>query len=99
MKIIWTRKIIKKRAKLGRAGRSDVLDALDDVVHLLTVYDLRSRFVLRERYKDHMLKGHRKHMRELHLHYDDLLLYWIQHSDKTVTLIDIVTHEELQKRK
>lgn len=38
-------------------------------------------------------------MRELHLAYYDLLLYWVEHANGTITLIDIVTHEELRKRK
>lgn len=99
MRIKWSTKIVKKRAKFERADRTDVIAALDDVIYLLVAFDRRSQFILQERYKDHPLKGHRQGMRELHLAYDDLLLYWVEHADSTITLIDIVTHEELRKRK
>ena len=82
-----------------KAGRTEILIALDDVIRLLVVFDRQSLFILQERYRDHPLKGHRKGMRELHLAYDDLLLYLVEHFDGTITLIDIVTHEELRKRK
>lgn len=99
MRIKWSRKIVKKRALFERAGRTDVIAALDDVIRLFIAFDRQSQFILQEHYRDHPLKGHRKGMRELHLAYDDLLLYWVEHEDGTITLIDIVTHEELRKRK
>jgi len=36
-------------------------------------------------------------IRELHLGFDDLLLYCIDEGTRTIELLDIVSHEELRK--
>ena len=91
--------MVKSVARFEKGGRGDVLSALEDAIHLLSAYDQRAQFILRERYRDHVLKGNRKGMRELHLAHDDLLLYLIIQEDNTVVLENIVTHEELRKRR
>jgi mRNA interferase YafQ len=99
MTILWSGRIAKAVAKYKHAGNTKVLTALYDAIHLLEIYDERSRTILRKRYRDHALKGSKKGVRELHLAQDDLLLYLIFKNDNTVILDKIVSHEELRRRK
>ena len=45
-----------------------------------------------KKYKDHELKGNMKGIRELHLGFDDLLLYFIRNEENELILVDIGTH-------
>jgi len=75
-----------------------VLEAAEEAIRLLTVHDDRSLFILSTRWKDHALKGDKRSIRELHLGFDDLLLYRINHEAFVIELLDIVSHEELEKQ-
>lgn len=97
--ILWSKKMVKAVARYDRAGNKNILVALDEVVHLLEIFDEHSMVILHDRFRDHVLKGNRKNMRELHLGQDDLLLYLVFKGQNTVVLENIVTHEELRKRK
>ncbi|MEY8768381.1 type II toxin-antitoxin system mRNA interferase toxin, RelE/StbE family [Francisella philomiragia] len=60
---------------------------------LAIVIDLLvARKPLPSKYKDHELKGNKKGIRELHLAFDDLLLYIIIDDDNLLKLYDIGTH-------
>lgn len=99
MTILRTRRFQKAVDRCIRSGKKHILPVLHEVIALLTSFDHASRHLLRERYRDHALRGDKKGMRELHLAHDDLLLYWIIMDDRTIVLEDIVTHEELRKGK
>ncbi|ABK89275.1 type II toxin-antitoxin system mRNA interferase toxin, RelE/StbE family [Francisella tularensis subsp. novicida] len=60
---------------------------------LAIVIDLLvTRKPIPSKYKDHELKGNKKGIRELHLAFDDLLLYIIIDDDNLLKLYDIGTH-------
>lgn len=99
MTIIRTRRFQKAVERCIRSGRKHILPALHEVIALLTAFDPAARRLLRERYRDHALTGDKKGIRELHLAHDDLLLYWIIMDDETIILENIVTHEELRKKR
>ena len=44
------------------------------------------------KYKDHELKGKFAGTRELHLGFDDLLLYFVRDEHNQLVLVDIGTH-------
>ena len=70
---------------------------MEEVVQLLSIHDDRSLYVLATRWRDHVLKGDKQGIRELHLSQDDLLLYSIDESLGIIKLLNIVSHEELRK--
>ncbi|MBU1124188.1 type II toxin-antitoxin system YafQ family toxin [Patescibacteria group bacterium] len=90
------RRALRKQSK---SGEKHVFAALAEVVDLLVVHDDRSLYVLSTRWKDHALKGDKKGMRELHLSQDILLLYDIDEKLHMIKLLDIVSHEELRKKR
>ncbi|WP_231865151.1 type II toxin-antitoxin system mRNA interferase toxin, RelE/StbE family [Francisella hispaniensis] len=47
---------------------------------------------LPSKYKDHELRGNKKGIRELHLAFDDLLLYVVIEDNNLLKLYDIGTH-------
>jgi len=47
------------------------------------------------KYKDHQLTGELKALRECHLLYDFMLMYQIDHQEKTVYLARIGSHSQL----
>ena len=51
-----------------------------------------------KKYKDHELKGNMKGIRELHLGFDDLLLYFIRNEENELILVDIGTHSHTLKK-
>ena len=99
MTILRSRRFQKALNRFARSGRKDILHAIHDVISLLMTHDDRSLYILKKRYKDHSLRGNLKGFRELHLSIDDLILYFIIKNEQTVVLDDIVTHEELRKKK
>lgn len=76
-----------------------VSQAAEEVIQLLSAHDSRALYVLHERWKDHPLKGNKEGIRELHLGMDDLLLYSVDEKAQAIELIDIITHEQLRKKK
>ena len=97
MTITRTRRLQKVVERFARSGREQVLHALHEVIALLVAFDPPAQNLLRERYRDHALRGDKKGIRELHLAQDDLLLYWVQIDKHHIVLLDIVTHEELRR--
>ena len=75
-----------------------MLKALATVINLLSVYNAPAKFVLREEWKDHALKGRFKACRELHLGLDVLLIYQVDEEDRAIEIHSIITHEQLRKR-
>jgi len=51
-----------------------------------------------KKYEDHELKGNMKGIRELHLGFDDLLLYFIRSEENELILVDIGTHSHTLKK-
>lgn len=68
-----------------------VKDRYFDVVDILTL----SSDCKVNRFKDHQLKGRLKHLRELHLD-DDCLLVYKRVGDEA-HLVDLLTHKQLDK--
>lgn len=95
--IVPSKRFLKAAKKYKFSGRLSILDAAEEAIHLLSIHDARSLFVLGERWRDHALKGDKKGIRELHLSIDDLLLYRSDEATSTIELLDIVSHEELRK--
>lgn len=50
-----------------------------------------------KKYKDHELKGNMKGIRELHLGFDNLLLYFIRNEENELILVDIGSHSKTLK--
>lgn len=96
--LIPSKKFQKSMQKCRRSGRKDVLSSFDEVGALLAVFNAPARFVLREQWRDHALKGSMKHLRELHLSFDALLLYEVHEEERVIVLVNVVNHEELEKR-
>ena len=97
--IVPSKRFLKAAKRYKRGGKKQILEAAEEAIHLLSVRDSRSLFVLSERWQDHALKGDKRGIRELHLSFDDLLLYSLDDDTQTVELLDIVSHEELQRKK
>ena len=97
--VLPSKKLRKLLKKCQRSGREDLIESVREVADLLAIHDSRALFVLYERWRDHALKGNRTGIRELHLTQDNLLLYVVDEESRTVALLDIVTHEELRKKK
>ena len=51
-----------------------------------------------KKYKDHELKGNMKGIKELHLGFNDLLLYFIRNEENELILVDIGTHSHTLKK-
>ena len=79
------------------SDKREIISALEEVTNLLFIHNAPARFALREKWGDHALKGKLKHCRELHLGFDQLLVYEILEERNIIKLIEIVTHEELKK--
>lgn len=98
MIVTRSRQVEKTLKKIGTSGRKGLLRVFVEVVDLLSVYDHDAQSALCIRFRDHALTGNLSDMRELHLDQDVLLLYKI-HAPHVIELRDIITHEELRKRK
>lgn len=96
-KIVPSKRFLKAAKKYKKRGRKDVLESAEEVIHLLSVHDQRSLYVLGTRWRDHSLKSNKAGIRELHLGFDDLLLYTVDTGTSTIELLDIVSHEELSR--
>ena len=83
--IVPTKKYLKNLKKLRH--KKLVLQELKKVLIILV-----NQKPIPEKYKDHELKGKFTGIRELHLAYDDLLLYFISNEKNELILVDIGTH-------
>ena len=99
MIIVRTRIFTKAAVKYIRAGNRKILRSLEQVIGLLSILDSQSVTELRVRWRDHVLTSDKRGMRELHLGFDDLLLYRIHEKEQVIELLDIVNHEQLRKRR
>ena len=90
LEIIKYKKFSKNLKKLKH--KKNILDELGLVLSFL-----RNEKTLPKKYKDHELKGKLAGIRELHLGYDDLLLYFIIDEHRQLVLVDIGTHARTLK--
>ena len=95
--IVPSKRLLKAIKRYRKGGRRQILSAAEEAIRLLSVHDDRSLFILGTRWRDHALKGEKSGIRELHLSFDDLLLYRIDTAGSAIELLDIVSHEELEK--
>ena len=73
-------------------NKKKILQEIDIVLDLLVF-----RKEIPKKYKDHELRGKLAGIRELHLGYDDLLLYFIIDEANELVLVDIGTHSHTLK--
>ena len=73
-------------------NKKKVLQELEIVLEILAF-----KKDIPKKYKDHELKGKLLGIRELHLGYDDLLLYFVRNDQNELVLIDIGTHAQVLK--
>jgi mRNA interferase YafQ len=85
LEIVKTKKF-KKSLKLIRS-KKNILIELDIILDILQFGKS-----MPPKYKDHELKGKLVGIRELHLGFDDLLLYFIRNEYNELVLVDIGTH-------
>ena len=85
--------------KYKHGGKKYVLEAAKEAIDLLATHDAHAIIELATRWHDHALKGDKRGIRELHLMLDDLLLYSVDDETSAIELLDIVSHEELRKKK
>lgn len=95
--IVPSKRFLKKVRKHRKGGQRNILAAAEEAIRLLSVHDQESIRILAEEWRDHLLTGDKRGIRELHLDQDDLLLYRVDADDAAIELLDIVTHEELRK--
>ena len=85
LEVLETRKFLKSYKKIKH--KKKILKELQVVIKILI-----SKEELPKKYKDHELKGKFAGIRELHLGYDDLLLYFVKDEQNQLILVDIGTH-------
>jgi len=85
LEIYRTNKFLKSYKKIRH--KKKILEELQSVIELLI-----NQKPIPIKYKDHELKGKFSGVRELHLGYDDLLLYFIKNEQNQLVLFDIGTH-------
>ena len=96
--MIPSRRVRKFLQKCKQSGRVDLIKAFAEVSDLLANFSALARAILREQWRDHALKGDKKGTRELHVGFDELLVYSVHEEEDIIELLDVVTHEELRKR-
>ena len=96
-RLIPSKRFIKAAKKYKRSGRLHVLETAEEVIKLLVTHDRSSLIILADMWRDHPLKGDKAGIRELHLGFDDLLLYKVDIEGRVIELLDIVSHDELSK--
>jgi addiction module RelE/StbE family toxin len=97
--LVPSKRVIKVLRKCQKSGVFDPIVAYERACALLAVFNASARFVLREQWRDHALKGSLKDCRELHLGFDLLLIYRVHESEGIIELTEIMTHDELSKQK
>lgn len=85
LKVIESKKYAKNLKNLRH--KKKVLAELREVIRILI-----NQEPVPSKYKDHELKGKFNGVRELHLVYDDLLLYFVRNEQNQLVLFDIGTH-------
>lgn len=80
------KKQYKKIIGGGRYKEKDFVEVLNKLVN---------QEVLDERYKDHLLIGQKREIRELHINPDWLLIYIIEDEQLILTLIQTGSHADL----
>lgn len=85
LEIYRTNKFLKSYKKIRHNKK--VLEELKLVIEILI-----HQKSIPMKYKDHELKGKFNGIRELHLGYDDLLLYFVRNDQNQLVLFDIGTH-------
>jgi len=95
--IVASKRFLKAAKRYKQGGKRRILELAEEAINLLSAHDPKSFLILGTRFRDHALKGNKRGIRELHLGFDDLLLYCIDEGTRTVELLDIVSHEELRK--
>ena len=69
--------------------------------HVLSIKAILNLYIIInsiKKSKDHKLKGSMKGIRELHLGFDDLLLYFIRNEENELILVDMGTHSHTLKK-
>ena len=97
--VVPSKRFQKTARTYQKGGRTRLLRAAAEALDLLAIHDQRSLFVLGTRWRDHELTGDKDGIRELHLSQDDLLLYSVDDALRIIKLLDIVSHEELRKKR
>lgn len=82
----------KKSIKKYKNKKKELLEFYKVLDFLINEKDIPKK------YKDHELKGNMKGIRELHLGFDDLLLYFIRNEENELILVDIGTHSHTLKK-
>ncbi len=85
LEIKKTKRFEKSYKKVKHKKR--IIEELKIVVQILIQQEQ-----LPVKYRDHELKGKLVGIRELHLGFDDLLLYFIRNEHNELVLVDIGTH-------
>lgn len=80
------KKQYKKIISGGRYKEADFVEVLNKLVH---------EEVLDEKYKDHLLIGQKREVRELHIRPDWLLIYIVEEDELILTLIQTGSHADL----
>ncbi|MGG5318513.1 type II toxin-antitoxin system YafQ family toxin [Enterococcus sp. AZ072] len=68
------------------------MNKIDEVLGLLIDQEIN---ILRQKYKDHALKGNRKGLRELHIESDWLLVYRIDNDHLELWLLATGSHDQI----
>jgi len=89
LRLIYHKQFIKALEKYR--GNDKVLKELKHVVNLLV-----TEKPIPPKYKDHELKGKMKGIRNIHLRFDDVLIY-VKVDGESVTLLNIGTHNQVFK--
>jgi mRNA interferase YafQ len=83
--VVKTKKFTKSLKRIRH--KKNVLIELDIVLDIL-----QFEKNIPKKYRDHELQGKFVGIRELHLGFDDLLLYFIRNEHNELVLVDIGTH-------
>ncbi|QIV96490.1 mRNA interferase YafQ [Allofrancisella inopinata] len=85
LEVFETKRFLKSYKKIKH--KKKILEELQKAIKFLITQQ-----EIPKKYKDHELKGKFSGIRELHLGYDDLLLYFVINEEKKLVLVDIGTH-------
>ena len=88
--IFWSKKFKQDYKRLINSGNLVVINELLNVIELLA-----NEQVLPEKHQDHALKGNWTGYRECHVKPDLLLIYKLNNSELTLTLVRTGSHSDL----
>lgn len=89
LQLIYSKQGKKSLKKLRRSGR------FYEIETALVLNKLIAGRTLEARYRNHLLQGKYAGCFECHIKSDLLLIYEIDESEKTLTLVDIGSHSDL----